>query len=157
MRLLGDAARSFTLNCVNGLQADEARISKLMNESLMLVTALNPYIGYPLSKLLSILAIHLFIIMLNVIDWERYDNAAKAAKKAHAEKTTLKEACLKLKLLTEKQFDEWVKPDQMLLPSKYKAKLWNNAYRKRFWLRVWMWKIAYIVVIHYCILCLYML
>jgi fumarate hydratase class II len=97
VRLLGDAARSFTLNCVNGIQADETRINKLMNESLMLVTALNPYIGY--------------------------DNAAKAAKKAHAEKTTLKEACLKLNLLTEKQFEEWVKPDQMLLPSKYKSKL----------------------------------
>lgn len=96
IRLLGDGARSFTLNCVNGIQADEQRIKKLMNESLMLVTALNPYIGY--------------------------DNAAKAAKKAHAEKTTLKEACLKLNLLTEKQFDEWVKPDQMLLPSKYVPK-----------------------------------
>ena len=46
MRLLGDAARSFTVNCVNGIQADETRIRKLMNESLMLVTALNPYIGY---------------------------------------------------------------------------------------------------------------
>lgn len=97
VRLLGDAAKSFTLNCVNGIEPDETRIRKLMNESLMLVTALNPYIGY--------------------------DNAAKAAKKAHAEKTTLKEACLKLNLLTEKQFDEWVKPDQMLLPSKYKSKL----------------------------------
>jgi len=97
VRLLGDSARSFTLNCVNGIQADEARISKLMNESLMLVTALNPYIGY--------------------------DNAAKAAKKAHAEKTTLKEACLALNLLTAEQFDKWVRPEQMLRPTKYTPKL----------------------------------
>jgi len=97
VRLLGDAARSFTLHCVDGIVADETRIAKLMNESLMLVTALNPHIGY--------------------------DNAAKAAKKAHAEKTTLKEACLALNLLTSEQFDKWVRPEQMLGPTKYSPKL----------------------------------
>jgi fumarate hydratase class II len=97
VRLLADAARSFTIHCVDGIVADEQRINKLMNESLMLVTSLNPYIGY--------------------------DNAAKAAKKAHAEKTTLKESCLKLGLLTSEQFDQWVRPDQMLGPTKYKPKL----------------------------------
>lgn len=96
VRLLGDAARSFTLHCVDGIIADEDRINKLMNESLMLVTSLNPHIGY--------------------------DNAAKAAKKAHAEKTTLKEACLKLGILTSEQFDQWVRPDQMLGPTKYTPK-----------------------------------
>ncbi len=88
VRLLADAARSFTANCVNGIQANEARIKKLVNESLMLVTALNPHIGY--------------------------DNAAKIAKKAHAEGTTLKQAALALGLLTDAQFDQWVKAEDMV-------------------------------------------
>jgi len=96
-RLLGDAALSFTVNCVNGIEANTQRISAILRESLMLVTALNPKIGY--------------------------DNAAKAAKKAHEEGTTLKAACLALKLMTPEQFDEWVKPEDMLSPDKYPAKL----------------------------------
>ena len=89
-RLLGDASKSFTLHCVQGIQANEERINALLHESLMLVTALNPHIGY--------------------------DNAAKAAKKAHKEGTTLKEATVSLGLLTEKQFDEYVRPEKMLGP-----------------------------------------
>ncbi|CAH1262642.1 FH [Branchiostoma lanceolatum] len=89
-RLLGDACVSFTNNCVVGIQPDQDRISKLLNESLMLVTALNPHIGY--------------------------DKAAKIAKLAHKEGTTLKEAALKLEYLTSEQFDEWVKPQDMLGP-----------------------------------------
>lgn len=96
-RLLADASDSFRENCVDGIEANTKRINSLLNESLMLVTALNPHIGY--------------------------DNAAKAAKKAHKEGTTLKEACLSLKLLTEEQFDKWVRPEQMLGPSQYKGKL----------------------------------
>ncbi len=90
IRLIADACRSFTDNCVAGIQADEKRISKLMNESLMLVTALNPHIGY--------------------------DNAAKIAKKAHAEGTSLKQAGVELGLLTEEQFAEWIRPEDMIKP-----------------------------------------
>ena len=90
IRLLGDAARSFTDNCVVGIQPNMARIRELMESSLMLVTALNPHIGY--------------------------DNAAKIAKKAHAEGSTLRESALSLGLLTEEQFTEWVKPDEMTRP-----------------------------------------
>nr|WP_298931804.1 class II fumarate hydratase [uncultured Erythrobacter sp.] len=90
IRLLSDAARSFTDNCVTGIEANTDRIDKLMNESLMLVTALNPHIGY--------------------------DNAAKIAKKAHADGTTLKEAALALDLLTEEQFAQWVVPADMIKP-----------------------------------------
>ena len=90
IRLLGDAARSFTENCVAGIEANRDRIEKLLHESLMLVTALNPHIGY--------------------------DNAAKVAKKAHAEGTTLKEAAVALGLLTGEQFDQWVQPGNMVAP-----------------------------------------
>jgi len=90
-RLLGDAATSFAKNCVQGIEANERRINQLMKESLMLVTALNPYIGY--------------------------DNAAAAAKKAHKEGTSLKEAAISLKLLTSEQFDQWVKPEEMIHPT----------------------------------------
>ncbi|MEO1048739.1 MAG: class II fumarate hydratase [Pseudomonadota bacterium] len=90
IRLLSDSARSFTDNCVAGIEANTARIDKLMNESLMLVTALNPHIGY--------------------------DNAAKIAKKAHADGTTLKEAGLALGLLTEEQFADWIVPADMIKP-----------------------------------------
>lgn len=90
IRLLSDASRSFTDNCVTGIEANTGRIDQLMNESLMLVTALNPHIGY--------------------------DNAAKIAKKAHADGTTLKEAALELGLLTEEQFAEWVVPAEMIKP-----------------------------------------
>lgn len=90
IRLLSDSAISFTDNCVIGIEANTARIDKLMNESLMLVTALNPHIGY--------------------------DNAAKIAKKAHADGTTLKEAGLELGLLTEEQFGDWIVPSEMIKP-----------------------------------------
>ncbi len=91
IRLLADACRSFTDNCVVGIEADRERIAKLLHESLMLVTALNPKIGY--------------------------DNAAKVAKKAHREGTTLKEAAIALGLLDEAQFEEWVRPERMLGPA----------------------------------------
>jgi len=89
-RLIGDACLSFTDNCVVGIEANAERIAQLRDDSLMLVTALNPHIGY--------------------------DNAAKVAKKAFAEGTTLKEAALALGLLTEEQFDAWVRPENMVGP-----------------------------------------
>ncbi|XP_072503676.1 fumarate hydratase, mitochondrial [Notamacropus eugenii] len=89
-RLLGDVSVSFADNCVVGIQANVERINKLMNESLMLVTALNPHIGY--------------------------DKAAKIAKTAHKNGSTLKETAIKLGYLTAEQFDEWVKPKDMLGP-----------------------------------------
>ncbi|KAF7722904.1 fumarase fum1 [Apophysomyces ossiformis] len=88
--LLSGAANSFTKNCVIGIIANREKIKSIMNESLMLVTALNPHIGY--------------------------DNAAKCAKKAHKEGTTLKEAAIGLGLLSEEQFEEWVKPEDMINP-----------------------------------------
>ena len=92
IRLVADASMSFTNNCVAGIQANHPRIQELLERSLMLVTALNPHIGY--------------------------DNASKVAKKAHAEGTTLKQAALSLELLTEEQFDEWVRPEAMVGPRK---------------------------------------
>ncbi|XP_069625536.1 fumarate hydratase, mitochondrial isoform X3 [Ranitomeya imitator] len=90
VRLLGDASVSFTDNCIVGIQANTDRINKLMNESLMLVTALNPHIGY--------------------------DKAAKIAKTAHKEGGTLKETAVKLGILTAEQFDQLVRPEDMLGP-----------------------------------------
>ena len=89
-RLLGDAAESFTDNCVAGIKANEGRITQLLNESLMLVTALNNRIGY--------------------------DAAAAIAKKAHKEGTTLRAAALALGHCTGEQFDEWVRPEDMIGP-----------------------------------------
>ena len=89
-RLIGDGCVSFTTNCVQGIQANRERIDRLLNESLMLVTALNPHIGY--------------------------DNAAKIAKEAHRKNQTLLESALELGLLTEEQFHKWVRPEQMLGP-----------------------------------------
>lgn len=89
-RLLADGCNSFTKNCVVGIQANEKRINQLLTESLMLVTALNPHIGY--------------------------DNAAKTAKYAHKEGISLKEAAIKLGVLTSEQFDQWVKPEHMIYP-----------------------------------------
>jgi len=86
-RLLGDACRSFADNCVAGIEPNRDRIKELLDRSLMLVTALNPEIGY--------------------------DNAAKVAKKAHADGTTLKEAAVELGLLTAERFDELVRPEEM--------------------------------------------
>jgi fumarate hydratase, class II len=91
IRLLADAARSFADNCVVGIEANVERIEQLLHQSLMLVTALNPKIGY--------------------------ENAARVAKKAYAEGTTLKEAALALGLLTAEEFDELVRPENMLGPA----------------------------------------
>lgn len=91
--LLGDACESFNKNCVSGIQANKDHIHKLLNESLMLVTALNPHIGY--------------------------DKAAKIAKTAHKENTTLKEAALKLGFLSEEQYKAWVRPEKMIGPTDY--------------------------------------
>jgi fumarate hydratase class II len=90
IRLLSDAARSFTDRCVVGIRADETRIGELMQRSLMLVTALAPKIGY--------------------------DNAAKIAKTAHAKGTTLKEEAVGLGLVTAKEFDALVQPRKMTRP-----------------------------------------
>ena len=90
--LLADAARSFADNCVAGIQPNRERISEMVSQSLMLVTALNPHIGY--------------------------DNAARIAKKAHAEGSTLKEAAVALGLVTSEQFDQWVRPEEMLGPKR---------------------------------------
>ncbi len=88
VRLLADGALSFNDNCAVGIEPNESRIESLLNESLMLVTALNPHIGY--------------------------DKAEKIAKKAHKEGTTLKASALALGFVTEAQFDEWVKPQDMV-------------------------------------------
>ena len=90
IRLLGDAVVSFTDNCIAGTEPNAQRIDELMRSSLMLVTALNPHIGY--------------------------DNAAKIAKKAHEENGTLLEAGLALGILSEEQFAEWVRPEEMTKP-----------------------------------------
>ncbi|CAD5221684.1 unnamed protein product [Bursaphelenchus xylophilus] len=90
IRLIADGSVSFTDNCVVGIQANKEHIHKLLNESLMLVTALNPHIGY--------------------------DNAAKIAKTAHKNGTTLKEEAIKLGVLSAEDFDKWVRPEDMLAP-----------------------------------------
>ena len=88
--LLGDAMDSFNRNCASGIEPETEKIAEYLGNSLMLVTALNRHIGY--------------------------DHAAKIAKKAHAEGTTLKEAAMSLGLLTEEQFDEYVDPSKMVGP-----------------------------------------
>jgi len=90
IRLLGDSCVAFTDNCVVGIQANREEINRLLYESLMLVTALNPHIGY--------------------------DAAAKIAKTAHKNGTTLKQEAIALGYLSEEQFNEWVKPEDMLGP-----------------------------------------
>jgi fumarate hydratase class II len=87
-RLLADGCDSFREHCVVGIDADRARIRENVEQSLMLVTALNPHIGY--------------------------DNAAKIAKTAHKEGTTLREAALKLGLVKPEDFDAWVRPEKMV-------------------------------------------
>ncbi len=91
IRLMADAARSFTDHCVVGIEADEARIRELMERSLMLVTALAPAIGY--------------------------DRAAQIAKSAHANGTTLREEALRLGWVTPAQFDRLVRPEKMIRPT----------------------------------------
>ena len=87
-KLLADGIRSFNDNCAVGITANREKMAHNLHNSLMLVTALNPYIGY--------------------------DNAAKTAKKAHKENISLKEACLSLGFLTEEKFDEVFHPEQMV-------------------------------------------
>ncbi len=87
-RLLGQACLSFNENCAIGIEPNRENIQKLVDQSLMLVTALNTHIGY--------------------------ENAAKIAKKAHKENSTLKEAAISLGLLTDEQFNEWVRPEKMV-------------------------------------------
>lgn len=87
IRLLGDAARSFDEHCAQGIEPDRERIAELVGRSLMLVTALNPHIGY--------------------------DKAAQIAKKAHHEGTTLREAAIATGHVTPEQFDAWVRPETM--------------------------------------------
>jgi fumarate hydratase class II len=89
-RLLADACVSFHDHCVVGIEPNRERIDEHLNRSLMLVTALNPHIGY--------------------------DNAAKIAKKAHKEGKTLRQAARELDLLTDAQFDEYVRPAEMTGP-----------------------------------------
>jgi fumarate hydratase class II len=95
IRLLGDSAVCFSKSCVEGITPNIANINTIMQESLMLVTALNPHIGY--------------------------DKAAKTAKKAHKEGTTLKDAALALGYVTEEEFDAWVKPENMVAPDPAKT------------------------------------
>ncbi|MDX1939566.1 MAG: class II fumarate hydratase [Saprospiraceae bacterium] len=87
-RLIGDSCISFNEHCAIGIEPNKPRIKELLEQSLMLVTALNTHIGY--------------------------DNAAKIAKKAHAEDKTLKQAAIELELLTAEQFDAWVRPEEMI-------------------------------------------
>jgi len=94
--LLGDSCESFNLNCVAGMTANREKIASIVNESLMLVTALNPHIGY--------------------------DKAAHIAKTAHKEGTTLKASALKSGFVTEEQYDQWVVAEHMLGPTEYKPK-----------------------------------
>jgi len=90
IRLLADAARSFADNCVAGIEVNRARIDELLRRSLMLVTALNPHIGY--------------------------DKAAQVAKKAHAEGSSLKQAAMALGYVSAEDFDRWVRPEAMIGP-----------------------------------------
>jgi fumarate hydratase class II len=90
IRLLSDACESFNANCVQGIKADKDRIKQNLNNSLMLVTALNPHIGY--------------------------DKAAQVAKKAYKENITLKQAAVEMGFLTAQDFDRWVKPEHMVRP-----------------------------------------
>ncbi|WP_256002364.1 class II fumarate hydratase [Pedobacter deserti] len=87
-RLIGDACVSFNDKCAEGIEPNLPELKKHLENSLMLVTSLNPHVGY--------------------------ENAAKIAKKAHKENKTLKEAALELGLLTSEQFDEWVRPEDMV-------------------------------------------
>ncbi len=87
-RLIGDACESFAKNCIAGIKVNTANVTKNLENSLMLVTALNTKIGY--------------------------DNAAAIAKKAHKEGKTLRESAIELGLLTSEQFDEWVQPEKMI-------------------------------------------
>ncbi|NER59904.1 class II fumarate hydratase, partial [Pseudomonas sp. MAFF212428] len=88
IELLADGCRNFQQHCVAGIEPDAAQMAEHLERGLMLVTALNPHIGY--------------------------DKSAEIAKKAYAEGRTLREAALALGYLSDAQFDEWVRPEQML-------------------------------------------
>jgi fumarate hydratase class II len=88
VRLLADGMRSFDAHCAVGIEPNRERIAELVERSLMLVTALNPHIGY--------------------------DKAAAIAKKAHKEGTSLREAAVASGYLTAEQFDQWVRPERMV-------------------------------------------
>lgn len=90
IKLLADVARSFTDNCIVGIEANRDRLEELVGNSLMLVTALNPHVGY--------------------------DNAAKIAKKAHAEKKTLKQVAVELGILSAEDYDRLIRPELMVRP-----------------------------------------
>lgn len=90
IELLADGCRNFQSHCVEGMQANSVQMAQHLENGLMLVTALNRHIGY--------------------------DNAAKIAKKAYSENTTLRAAAIELGLLTNEQFDQWVRPEDMLSP-----------------------------------------
>jgi fumarate hydratase class II len=92
VRLLGDGMQSFEEHCARGIEPDRKRIGDLVAASLMLVTALAPKIGY--------------------------DKAAAIAKKAHKEGSTLREAALALKYVSAADYDEWVRPEDMVGPRK---------------------------------------
>ena len=92
INLMADGVVSFTKNCVSGITANKENIQNLMQRSLMLVTALNPHIGY--------------------------DNAASIAKNAHQKNLSLKESALELGILNEQEFDDWVKAEEMVAPRK---------------------------------------
>ena len=91
IRLISDSCISFSEKCVSGLEANEDKISEHLENSLMLVTALNPHIGY--------------------------DNAAKIAKNAHENGLTLRQSAIQMEFLNDEQFDEWVRPEEMIGPS----------------------------------------
>ena len=90
IRLLADASKTFTVKCVDGIRANREKINKSLQDSLMLVTALNPHIGY--------------------------DKAATIAKTAHRNGTSLREEAVKLGYLTGTDFDDWVRPEEMIGP-----------------------------------------
>ncbi len=92
IRLIADASDSFTDHCIIGIKVNTENINAHLNNSLMLVTALNPHIGY--------------------------DNAAKVAKKAYNENITLKESAVSLGILSAEEFDKFVKPEEMIKPKK---------------------------------------
>ena len=86
--MLADGCRNFNTHCIAGLEADADKMAEHLERGLMLVTALNPHIGY--------------------------DKAAQIAKKAYGENLTLRQAALDLGYLTDEQFDQWVRPENML-------------------------------------------
>jgi fumarate hydratase class II len=91
IQLLADGCNSFRTRCIDGIKANEQKIRQSLYDSLMLVTALNPHIGY--------------------------DNAAKIAKKAYNDGSSLRVAARELGLVTEEDFDRWVRPEDMVQPA----------------------------------------